>query len=404
MEVAMADTLLGSLRKMMTPAAVARLSSAYADPVPAVEKGLSGAIAVVLGALTARAGNKDLMAELLAFTRDPAVAEAPGDPQVRREFMLAPAAEGVESRFQALFLGPGSSGLVTALAGHANLSRSTASSLIGQASSMVLGQLARVVRRDNLDVASLGARLAGEESAVRRALPPELAVLPVLRSVPERAAAAMSREADLDDPVGIPGRARPSTSWLFPALFAGAALLALVLLLRARDLDERSAPSRTAEAGAVGTGGTITRVLPGGAELSFARAGTEARFLEYVERAPAADTERWFEFDAVGFEPGSARLRADSQAQLSNVAAILKAYPAVHVKVGGYTDDSGDAAVNRRLSQERADAVANELRRLGVAGNRLDAEGYGDRHPIADNSSADRRARNRRVAITVTSR
>ncbi len=119
-------------------------------------------------------------------------------------------------------------------------------------------------------------------------------------------------------------------------------------------------------------------------------------------RQPARET--WFEFDRLNFETDSARIRADSQEQLRNTAAILKAYPQVRVKIGGYTDNSGDPAANRRLSEERAMAVMNALKDDGVAVDRLEAEGYGDQHPIADNSTPEGRARNRRVAIRITAR
>jgi outer membrane protein OmpA-like peptidoglycan-associated protein len=89
---------------------------------------------------------------------------------------------------------------------------------------------------------------------------------------------------------------------------------------------------------------------------------------------------------------------------LRNTAAILKAYPQVRVKIGGYADNSGDPAANRRLSEERAMAVMTALKDNGIAPDRLEAEGYGDQHPITDNSTPDGRARNRRVAIRVTSR
>ena len=106
----------------------------------------------------------------------------------------------------------------------------------------------------------------------------------------------------------------------------------------------------------------------------------------------------------MNFETDSARIRADSQEQLRNTASILNAYPQIHVKIGGYTDNSGDAAANRRLSEERAIAVMNALKGDGITADRVEAEGYGDQHPIADNSTPEGRARNRRVAIRVISR
>jgi outer membrane protein OmpA-like peptidoglycan-associated protein len=88
--------------------------------------------------------------------------------------------------------------------------------------------------------------------------------------------------------------------------------------------------------------------------------------------------------------------------QLKNVAEILKAYPKVALKIGGYTDNVGDPAANMKLSAKRADNTMAELVKLGIAAGRLEAEGYGDKHPVADNSTDEGRQRNRRIDIRVT--
>ena len=62
----------------------------------------------------------------------------------------------------------------------------------------------------------------------------------------------------------------------------------------------------------------------------------------------------------------------------------------------------GDPAANVRLSQSRADAVKADLVRRGVADGRLEAEGYGEQHPVADNATESGRAQNRRIAMRVT--
>lgn len=98
----------------------------------------------------------------------------------------------------------------------------------------------------------------------------------------------------------------------------------------------------------------------------------------------------------------SATLKPESQEQLRNIAEILKAYPRVNVRIGGYTDNVGDSQANLRLSQDRADNVMKELAALGVASERMTAEGYGDQHPVGDNSTERGRAMNRRIALRVT--
>jgi outer membrane protein OmpA-like peptidoglycan-associated protein len=201
--------------------------------------------------------------------------------------------------------------------------------------------------------------------------------------------------------------ARPSPwapfAWVAAALLAAAGVWALADWMRpARP--QVSSISMPSVPGSVGTSGYIRRTLPGRTELQFPAGSTEQRLLQYIENASPSNTEIWFEFDRLQFETNSSRLRPDSRYQLANTAAILKAYPNVRVKIGGYSDNVGDAAANLRLSQERAATVVSELRSLGVARHRLESEGYGQEHPIADNASETGRAQNRRVAIRVVNK
>ena len=115
------------------------------------------------------------------------------------------------------------------------------------------------------------------------------------------------------------------------------------------------------------------------------------------------DEKTWFTCDRLTFETGKATLKPESQEQLKNLAEILKAYPKVAIKIGGYTDNTGDPQGNLKLSQQRADAVMADLVKLGVDRSRLTADGYGQEHPIADNSTEEGRARNRRIDIRIIS-
>jgi K(+)-stimulated pyrophosphate-energized sodium pump len=144
------------------------------------------------------------------------------------------------------------------------------------------------------------------------------------------------------------------------------------------------------------------QALKSGLTLNIATEGVEDKLLRFIDGSEPVDKETWFDFDRLTFETGSATLKAESREQLENVASILKEYPNVHVKIGGYTDNTGDAAVNQRLSTERAAAVKAELVKLGIAENRLASEGYGSAHPVASNDTPDGRARNRRISIRVT--
>ncbi|MBC3786036.1 sodium-translocating pyrophosphatase [Spirosoma utsteinense] len=130
--------------------------------------------------------------------------------------------------------------------------------------------------------------------------------------------------------------------------------------------------------------------------------GIEANLLSFIKSDKVVDKETWFDFDRLTFETGSATLKSESQEQLKNIGDILKAYSNVNVKLGGYTDNTGNAASNLKLSGDRAQSVKKELVGLGIADSRLEAEGYGQEHPVASNDTEDGRAQNRRISIRVT--
>jgi outer membrane protein OmpA-like peptidoglycan-associated protein len=90
--------------------------------------------------------------------------------------------------------------------------------------------------------------------------------------------------------------------------------------------------------------------------------------------------------------------------QLENIAEVLKAFPNVKLKVGGYTDNTGDPKSNLRLSTDRAFNVVAELEKLGVEKGRLAPEGYGDKFPIGDNTTEEGRQQNRRIAVRITTK
>ena len=124
--------------------------------------------------------------------------------------------------------------------------------------------------------------------------------------------------------------------------------------------------------------------------------------MQHHRRLPLRGTwERWFDFDRLLFATDSATLQPQSTEQLNNVALILKACPAVRMTIGGYTDNTGDPAHNQTLSQDRANSVVTQLQTMGIAPDRLVARGYGDTHPVGDNSTPDGRALNRRISMLV---
>lgn len=100
------------------------------------------------------------------------------------------------------------------------------------------------------------------------------------------------------------------------------------------------------------------------------------------------------------FATGSDRIRTESAPTLDEIGAMLRAHPELRLAIEGHTDDVGDAAANRQLSERRAAAVRQALvTRYGVDGARLEAQGHGASRPAASNATPEGRQQNRRVEL-----
>ncbi|MGM0449629.1 MAG: OmpA family protein [Pseudomonadota bacterium] len=100
----------------------------------------------------------------------------------------------------------------------------------------------------------------------------------------------------------------------------------------------------------------------------------------------------------VRFETGSATVTEDSFPEIRNVAEAMREYPESTLMLEGHTDSVGNAEANKALSRRRAEAVKQILvEELGIDADRIQAEGYGESRPVADNDTAEGRSRNRRV-------
>ena len=153
-------------------------------------------------------------------------------------------------------------------------------------------------------------------------------------------------------------------------------------------------------------GQPLVLTLPDGSKQRVGSNSTEYRLYrlltDHSQRSDGQNlASEWINVDRVYFTLGQATLTAESQQQLQNLASILKAFPQVRIKLGGYTDSIGDPQKNLLLSQSRAATAMQALVKLGVDPNRLQAEGYGAQHFVASNAGPVGRALNRRLSLQV---
>ena len=148
--------------------------------------------------------------------------------------------------------------------------------------------------------------------------------------------------------------------------------------------------------------GFFETTLPTGYAIKGAKEGIEYKLIGFIQdTGKAVDQTTWFTMDGITFDTDKAAIKPESNVQLANIAEILRAFPAVKIKIGGYTDNTGDAAANQVLSADRATAVKKALIGMGIDAGRIEAEGYGSAYPVASNDTPEGRQQNRRIDIRV---
>lgn len=133
----------------------------------------------------------------------------------------------------------------------------------------------------------------------------------------------------------------------------------------------------------------------------------EAQLLTFLRlgRDPCDAPDCWITLDEVVFSTGRATVDMDhSFEQIKSIVGVLLQKSSLKIEVAANTDSAGSEAMNLRLSEGRAQAVAKVFLELGAGADQIVARGYGESRPIADNGTAEGRARNRRVDFRVVRR
>lgn len=397
-----------------------------------LSNGLGGIFAVLLSAVMKRADAPDSSAVFQQLDR--LVKMVPNrDEMLNNSSKILSSLKGegelggIASKFLSLNLGDKTQDVIALVSKALGLKEASVSSLFNMAAPMVLGWFGHKAQEDNLSAQGLVSYLHSQSDFIGKALPQGLGSMLGLGTLGGASASAIRETVNETKCSG-----GACLKWL---------LLLLVLLVAAffiwkscstQNAQEQitevvAVPAQTVadsagqvadqvQASAEATvdaaqnvwaylGDFFTITLPDGTVLNIPELGVEKKLLMFIQDdSQGVDRTTWFSFDRLLFETNSATLKPDSAEQLANIAAILTAYPDVKIKIGGYTDNTGSSEFNMSLSEERAMNVRQELMALGINGDRIEAEGYGETHPVASNDTEEGRAQNRRIDLRVTAK
>ena len=134
-------------------------------------------------------------------------------------------------------------------------------------------------------------------------------------------------------------------------------------------------------------------------KIEFATGSVGSQLMDYI--STGANGEKVFTFNNLTFASGSSTIQAASYGEVDNLAAILKTYEDVNIAIEGHTDNTGNAAMNEKLSVARAEAVKARLESTGIDASRISAAGFGSATPKETNDTPEGRAMNRRIEVRI---
>lgn len=339
--------------------------------------------------------------------------------------------------------------LISALSGFAGVKESSAQTVLGLSGAATLGAVGSQVEQNNLDANGLSSFLQSQKSNLASWAPAGFDFSKIAGALGLGSLFATNPLSEGNNISNTPPTPPPYSShpeppkkgngWLVPLIILAALGGLIWYLMKSCNKEDKNIGNATVETPMAPTGDTAnpqpqtppatvtgtmdasgnwvsdwgaeqTIKLADGTELKVGQNSTEYKLYRFITDAgmqidTVDKTKNWISFDRVYFETGKSVLTQESQNQIKNIALILKNYPQATIKIGGYTDNTGDAAINKKISDERAKIVGKELVKSGAAAKQVvESVGYGPEHPIASNDTDEGKAQNRRVDLKVASK
>lgn len=414
--------LLEMVKNFFTSEFASHASSVLGENTSGVSKALTAIIPTSLAGILNKATSSTEGANNVFDAARNSVQTVTGDTALTSNENIEKGSSLVSNLF-----GGNQSGILGSIAGYAGIKESSASSLMSMALPAIMGILGKHAEQNNLSASGLSGFLSSQKDHIMQALPSGLGSIGGMLGLGSIGASAAKVASNIKSPdfktrpEEIKTIAeRPTAKWLVPLIV----ILIIIALLwyfsrscnetkpsTASNMDTTSSMQNNNAAMAPDTAaisnGSIHVTLPNGKELQARKGGIEDQLVTFLNsdwKSLSEDSlkNRWFDFDNLNFNTGNAILFPESEKQLDNIAEILKAYPDAKIKIGGYTDASGNAASNKKLSQARADAAKNGLDKRDVSKQVTGAEGYGSQFAKYPASASDaERALDRHVSVSV---
>jgi outer membrane protein OmpA-like peptidoglycan-associated protein len=411
----MSFNLLHSVKNLFDNHFISEASVILEEDSTRIQKGVSAIIPSVLTGIMNKAGSGDAyeILQLSKETTDSRVFSSPSN-FLNSNHLMARGADYIKSIF-----GNRMSEVVNAISSFAGLKSSSVSSLLSFAAPAALASLGRHVENNNMETTDLLTFLIAQKDSILEAVPPGFNLgaalgLFSLSSIGTRLSDEYSTLTGHTNFAKETVQRKSGSRWVLTTILVIAGLGLLWYLLSGRKNNNTEAVSTVmGKDTVVATLATIAApqavhesikvVLPNGEELNAYKGGIEDQLVTFLKDPNAkAGKNTWFDFDNLNFETGSAVITPESMTQLQNIADILKAFPNTSVKIGGYTDKTGDEPANMKLSQARANAVVAALKQDGVNTLQiLGAEGYGSQFATVPSTASDEERRtDRRIAVS----
>jgi outer membrane protein OmpA-like peptidoglycan-associated protein len=419
----MAFNLIDSVKGIFGNELLGKAASMLGESEGGMQKAIGGIIPSILTGVLSKAGSGDA-GGILGMAKDAA-------------------GSGILSNLGGLLGGGGSSllskgtdmlkglfgdkvdNITSMISGFAGIKESSASSLMSMAAPAALGVLGKHASDTNMNASGLLSLLNSQKDNIMNALPSGLNLagalgLSSLTGIGNKLSNAVpSFTGSVSDTVSKIARGADQKSarnrWIVPLLIAIVAIGLIAYLTKGCNGPTKQETVVLTDTVAKMADSVVSTVvapvreslkvkLPDGVELDAFKGGIEDQLVIFLnDPSSVAGKNVWFDFDNLNFKIGSADLTDESMKQVQNIAAILKAYPKVKIKIGGYTDKTGDSLSNIKLSKSRADAVVAALKTTGAEMSQvIGADGYGSQFAkVAADAPDEERKKDRRIAVSV---